>query len=232
MLNMKKVLILSPILFNWQEITIIKESLKFLNVIADIDYIDSTSSGKIANSAQDFFLDWRDKMMLIRDKYDIFIGFSFGGVVLQQVINILKGKKIIFISSPFKPSHQLKTRLNAIKILLQSGKIESGLTLHNSYVFAPFNPPANKIECTNCARDIDRVINGYSILLDTDSTIKLMQADTRSINLIGEKSSLVTVGDVFTNEFHTIVKIPSSGMRVLQDNPSFTHKIITDFINL
>ena len=233
---MKKILILAPILYNWDEVVEIQKSVKHIQGKYTIDYLDPVGLEYEvygAYTSDIFFKLWQKKIAEIKDYYDIFMGFSFGGVILCQCLSIINNKKIILISTPTNPSSVLRYKLQSILDILKTKHIGKAIELHNNYVFAPFNNPVLNIEHKYNETNVNRLINGYSLLLQANLIPNLANANvkTSTINLIGNNSNLVGIADVFFNDNHQIYKIPHSSMRVLQNNPNYCFKIIEDYIN-
>ena len=202
----------------------IETEIDHLDYLDVIDFIDNCYS---FSEAVTKFNSW------IQDKYndyDIFLGFAFGGVLLQHALNLLPNKKIILVSSPGRMEGNLQLKLSSLVDLLNKGKLLDAL--YKLHEFVKYDQAkSNMDECLICypleQHTIKRLLKGFNMILDME--IATYTSSSNVINIVGNKSNLVTNYDV-NPSFGKTFKIPNAGMRVLEHNPNAVKDVINNFI--
>lgn len=204
-------------------------SLGNFDYIDIMEFIDTCST---LSEAVDKFQDWITQLSY---KYDYLVGISFGGVILQKLLHILKQEKIILIASPNKMEGILKSKISYLADLLLENKTLKSVLELQKYVVQPSNFIKDQITSnTYSAEELQlihqRCSKGYKMILDMQPSIFTQDNIKNIIAIIGEKSNLVTKYDI-TLPANNIYSINQSGMRVLEDSPEISKQIIKNFIN-
>lgn len=225
----KKILVVGPVLADWAEIHVIEKSLHFIpHRLSFIDPLDDFSA---LEKRADFYTRWREKLKSLESNYDAFIGFSLGGVILQENLDLLTGKMVMLFSSPSYIDEMLSTRLKTVIKLAREKSVQDAIIEKNRYVFSPHSAPDHAILLTNEKLAADRLAVGLEYVLGVDSKIKLQQTPTNVLHLIGEQSQLVNSNNVVAPAKGQLVIVPLAGMRVLQNNLPFCTDWILPFLN-
>ena len=225
----KKILVIGPVLAAWAEIRVIEQSLGFIpHTLIFIDPLEDFSSDE---NRVDFYNKWREKLTVLQPEYDAFIGFSLGGVILQENLDLLTDKAVLLFSSPTFIDETLSNRLNAVIKLAREKSVFDAIREKNRYVFSPYPVPDYVINLTNDKIAADRLATGLEYVLGVDSRTKLQQTPTKVMHLIGEQSQLVNRDNVVAINNGGLVVVPNAGMRVLQNNPSYCVDAILPFLN-
>ncbi len=225
----KKILALGPVMPQESEIQAIASTLSFLQEDYQIDFIDPLSIQEdIANEA--YYRLWEIEIEKNLESYDIFFGFSFGGVILQQCFNLFAGhnKSIILFSTPTFADKDLGEKLGRVVYFCKGNQVIKALNFLYKDVFYPNKAPQQFTEVANETLVASRLIFGLERVLTSNSTIILSKSTVDHLHLIGECSNLVNRANAIVPTTGRLVIVPGAGMRVLQDNPVFCQKIILD----
>ena len=235
MQNNKKVFVLAPILPDWNHVNLIEKVVNLLlgseeNILNIIDPLSC-----LENDAKIFYPWWLRKLEKEINNYDVFLGFSFGGVILQQCFSLFENinRKIILFSTPSFINFALYQKLNKIIQLIKLGLVEDALALHDKWVFSPNAVPYQIKEPVSSAaveNIISRVLHGLNLILKTDSREKLKNTSIQYTHLIGEKSVLVNHQNVVVSTHGKLIIVPNAGMRVLQDNFPYCQQILREIL--
>lgn len=225
----KKLLIVTPILACKSEIHPIIKSLAFLENDFQLDFFDPLETVDI--TIEPYFLQWEQFFKANIGRYEGFIGFSFGGMILQQCFPVFEkeqGNKPIFLcSTPSFANESLSKKLTAVIDLCNAGKVSEALeALTKAVVLAPETPTPVTVE--NPEQAASRLTLGLKRALETDSRSILNTSLVQYWHLVGAQSQLVNQGNVTTAKRGQLIIVPDAGMRVLQDNPSYCQRVIRD----
>lgn len=233
----KKILTLGPVMPYESEIATIATTLAFLEQDYQIDYLDPLSIGFFQNASAASFAElnneayyriWESEIKKKLEHYDAFFGFSFGGVILQQCFSLFAGlkKTILLFSTPTFADEALEEKLGWVVRLCQEQELLKALNYLYEQVFYP-NPSPLKFEILDHSElALSRLIFGLQRVLATNSAQIVRKASVEHLHLIGEYSALVNQANVEIPQTGHLVIVPTAGMRVLQDNPSFCQTII------
>lgn len=189
----KKILTLGPITAHPDELLSIANTLTFLDKTHTIDYLDSLLIMEdLPNTA--YYKLWEEKLTTYLTDYDAFLGFSFGGVIIQQCFPLFQNihKPIILLSAPTFADNNLTQKLGAVIRLCQEKKLIEALNTLYQPVFYPHPIPNNLSHMNhNKAQAYKRLIFGLTRVLQTDATTILQNNQVPHLHLIGEYSALV-----------------------------------------
>jgi pimeloyl-ACP methyl ester carboxylesterase len=225
----KKIIAFGPVMPQESEIEAIASTLSFLHKDYQIDFIDPLSiHDDLAN--EDYYRLWENEIEKYLDRYDIFFGFSFGGVILEQCFRLFAGlnKSIVLFSTPTFADKALAEKLGTVVDLCKKNQVIKALNFLYKDVFYPNKAPQQFTEVANEALVASRLIFGLERVLASNSTTILSETTVDHLHLIGEYSNLVNQANVMTPKTGRLAIVPGAGMRVLQDNPDFCQKIILD----
>lgn len=205
----------------------LKQSLSFLTQRHfDVDWIDPYEiHGEMDNTQ--FYQLWRDRLATMIEQYDVFCGFSFGGVILQQCLPLFEpyNKSILLFSSPSVINDELRQKLEQVIALCDQGQLTAALALLYQYVDYP-----NQVKRTFAIDDevlaANRLVSGLERVITTDCQPVLQATQVAFAHFLGEKSGLVQRENVLIPDSAVLYTVPGAGNRVLQDNPSFCQNII------
>lgn len=228
-MHKKKILTFGPVSAHPDDIKSIAATLTFLHESYTIDYIDSLSIMEEIPNA-DYYPLWEQKLASCYDDYDAFMGFSFGGVILQQCFSLVQAspKPIILFSTPTFADRSLTQKLGKVIHLCQENKLEAALSALYQPVFYPYPAPPLSSAGLDKTQAYKRLISGLTRVLNTDSTSILQNNQVPHVHLIGEYSDLVNTKNVIAARNGQLVIVPQSSMRVLQDNPAYCQKVILE----
>ncbi|PJE08515.1 hypothetical protein [Legionella sp.] len=228
----KKILALAPVMPHESDIEGIAKTLVFLNENFELDFIDPLMNMEALPNDL-YYSSWQRELASRIANYDAFLGFSFGGVILQQCFNLFEGanKPIVLFSTPTFANESLQEKLGGVIDLCKKNRVIEALnTLYND-VFFPNKPPQINYGIYDQELASRRLIFGLQRVLDTDSTQILNHATVDHLHLIGEFSNLVNVGNVIAPRVGLLAIVPQAGMRILQDNQAFCQKLICERLN-
>lgn len=225
---MKKIAVFLPVLPQPSYLTAIKQSLAFLDEAGYIiDFIDPCALPRVENQTE-FYSGWQKNLSRLIPGYDAFLGFSFGGVILQNALALFESenKPIILFSTPTKVDEALKNKLNQVIHLCKQHHIHDALRVLYQFVYYPKPIPDQNFPVAEIDEAASRLSFGLQKVIDSDATDSLQRTTVTFTHMIGEQSNLVMPCHVFTPESGELVLVPDAGMRVLEDNLSFCRDLI------
>ncbi|KTC64491.1 Uncharacterised protein (plasmid) [Legionella adelaidensis] len=225
---MKKIKIIAPVMPCPRDIEKIAASLSFLNTKYILDFVDPLSHS-ISIHSKNYYDCWNEYLQVEIDKYDAFLGFSFGGVILQQCFpQFVKIPKPLFLfSTPSFSNFALQEKLGKVITLCKENKAEEAIRqLTSDVAFFPEDIVEIKVE--NPDEACERLIYGLQKVLDTDSVPILEKYPVTYWHFIGDSSRLVNNANVIPPQSGELFEVPHAGMRVLQDNPDFCRQKILE----
>ena len=183
---MKKILILLPILPNPDEASYISNSLKFLSKDYQLIFLDPLKNSINLTKSKNFIKNLKHIINDSLNNYDIFMGFSLGGVILQQSFDLFSAynKKIVLYSTPSFCNQQLYEKLDNIKALVLKGLLSEAIKQKNSYVFYPFPSPTHTKNNYESKESSNRLLHGLEFILNIDSREILSKYPINYIHLI------------------------------------------------
>lgn len=232
-MHKKKIITIGPVSAQSEDMASIASTLSFLDEDYDVDYLDSLSIMENVPN-QTYYELWKQKLTPCVNEYDAFLGFSFGGVIIQQCFPLFAThlhKPIILFSTPTFADTELIKKLGKVIQLCHEKKLEEALNALYQPVFYPNPMPALSINTIDEEQAYARLIFGLSRVLNTDSTTALQENTVEHTHLIGEYSDLVNKSNVAPPNNGHLEVVPKASMRVLQDNPSFCQKVIMEILN-
>lgn len=228
---MKKIIVFSPALGSYDEMAPIANELSFLNKNFQVDYVDSLGNISTIDNSDDYFEKWNLKIKSMIENYDIFFGFSLGGVILQQCLNLFSttDKKFVLFSVPSFCNHDLYKKLNGVIELINKKSVESGMEKLSEFVLHPYqsNFSAYFYDQDNAKK---RLLLGLQYVRDADSRPLLKESKINYLHFIGEESGLVDIHNVIKPDCCQLEIVPKVGMRVLQNNQQYCTDKIKKFL--
>ncbi|WP_058452674.1 hypothetical protein [Legionella maceachernii] len=228
----KRILTIAPVMPCESDIKEIAKTLSFLNETYQIDFIDPLIiAEELPNEA--YYHLWQNELEKRCLNYDAFLGFSFGGVILQQCFTLFERirKPLVLFSTPTFADDKLREKLGKVIQLCKENRVEEALQTLYEDVFYPNKAPLIDYQKYDLEIASKRLIFGLQRALDTDSRDKLRDATVDHLHLIGEFSQLVNKGNVVAPEVGRLVIVPEASMRVLQDNPVYCKNRILEQLN-
>ncbi|MCA0402953.1 MAG: hypothetical protein LCH30_04055 [Proteobacteria bacterium] len=227
---MRKILALAPVMADESEIKTLALSLHFLENQYQIDFLDPLSDG-FGESNELYFQIWQQKLAACQKDYDAFIGFSLGGVILQQALSLFNdlNKPLFLFSTPSFADKELKAKLNQVISLAKEKRVAEALEALYSNVFI-HEIPALCLSVNDEERASKRLAFGLNIVAEADSRPYLDAYPNNYLVFIGALSQLVNQKNIAVKP-SSLVVVPHAGMRVLQDNANYCQKIILDRLN-
>lgn len=225
----KRILVLAPVMPQESDIAGIANTLVFLHKDFQIDFIDPLSvSDALSNAA--YYRYWESTLKKQLAYYDAFLGFAFGGVILQQCFSLFTGikKPILLFSTPSFANESLQEKLGKVIRLCKETRVIEALSYLYDEVFYPNKPPVIDYAAYNKDIVARRLIIGLQRVLDTDSTNILKDTTVDHLHLIGECSNLVNSANVIAPKTGLLLIVPAAGMRVLQDNQVYCKNLILE----
>lgn len=228
----KKILVLTPDTPDPSYIETVVSPLSFLEDEYTIHPIDSLLIMEEVDKIT-FYQLWAQKLKEFIPYYDAFLGFSFGGVIIQQCFPLFTNlnKPIVLLSTPTFADKALTQKLENVITLCDQGQIEQALNFLYQHVYYPNEAPELSHDLLDKTAAAKRVIYGLSRVLETDASSILKTNDIKHLHLIGEQSHLVNIDNVIPSKAGTLISVPDAGMRVLRDYPLYCKKAIMETLN-
>ncbi|HBD7310585.1 TPA: hypothetical protein KKX07_001257 [Legionella pneumophila] len=228
----KRLLIIGPVSTQSSSLRHLSQNLSFLNPYYSIECLDPLVTLQECPD-EEYYGIWQNQLKPLIKIYDAFVGFSFGGVILQQCFSILSGEKkqIILFSTPTFADSILREKLETVISLCSQNKLEEGLSSLYQAVYAPHSIPDASLQYLNRELAIKRLIFGLTKVLKTNCVSILNHCNVNHLHLIGEKSQLVNTNNVIKPSCSQLIVVPEASMRVLESNPTFCKEIIFKALN-
>lgn len=229
---MKKILVMGPALPEWSEIKSISETLIFFELQYAVDFVDPLCDLTHSTDQKSFFSQWKNKLEILLNQYDIFFGFSLGGVVFQQCFDLLKkqNKPLVLFSVPSFCDKTLSERLSKVRGLIEEESVFSAINKLNQWVFYPHDLPSQQLVLVNPDLSALRLSKGLQFVLETDSRSILSKMQVNHLHLVGEMSQLINRNNVMMTPSSRLAFVPQAGMRVIKDNSKYCVESIVDFL--
>lgn len=224
----KAILVIGPVSPEASEIESIAKTLGFLESDYHIDYVDSLSiMAPVANEA--YYGLWEKYLASVLHRYEVFMGFSFGGVILQQCFALFEAvkKSIVLFSTPSFADESLSLKLGKVVQLCQANALDEALNQLYQDVFLS-DASSLSFPIVDRNKAAGRLIFGLNRVLHTDSRTLLKHSKVDHLHLTGERSQLVGQANVVAPKTGRLLVVPHAGMRVLQDNPAFCQSAISE----
>lgn len=230
---MKKILVILPDIPSRTHQDAIEQSLLFLKEHQyELTFIDPYDYHcDLDNLA--FYKAWQGRLESWCEHYDAFMGFSYGGVIIQQCLNVFdKCKKpVVLFSSPSFADETLYQKLEHVVALCQNGQLTEALQSLYQWVYQSSADITPLLKVDDHVEAVERVVSGLKRVMSTDSRPHIKQSSHPYIHFIGERSRLVTDSVVTCGPHGKIINVPSAGMRILKDNPEYCQPIILDYLS-
>ncbi|VEG92054.1 hypothetical protein [Legionella spiritensis] len=228
----KAVLVIAPIMPDSSEMAGIAASLSFLTPCCDLEFLDPLTI--IDQSLPDtaYYEAWQQQFADYSGQYDAFIGFAFGGVILQQCFSVLENysRPVLLLSAPTFADDTLSRTLGQVITCCEADQLEQGLSLLYRHVYHPNPQPFSDWSSLDRPDAKKRMITGLRRVLATDSSAIVRSTTHPHLHLIGACSDLVNANNVIPPATGKLVIVPKASMRVLQDNPSFCKPLIQEVL--
>ena len=228
----KNILVIAPIVPQPSDIASIASTLFFLEPYCHLDFLDPLSMVDTNQDNDAYYLAWQQQMLTYSERYDAFMGFSFGGVILQQCFSLFEQlhHPIVLFSTPTVADCALHQKLGRVIDLLKQNRVESALSALYGPVFYPGRQPRQDWSKLNNNEAAQRLIAGLTCVLSTDSSNIVKTTHVDHLHLIGECSNLINTQNVHPPKTGQLLRVPQAGMRVLQDNLSFCKKVLLEYL--
>jgi hypothetical protein len=224
---MKKIAVFLPVMPQRSFMSSIVDALTFLKPEFQCDFIDSYEiHGDVKNEL--YYPKWKERLQ--KKTYDAYLGFSFGGVILQQCFSILEplNKPIVLFSTPTFTNEDLSSKLGEVIHLCKQHRVLEGVINLYQHALSPNPLPETSYELDDEAESGARLVHGLQKVLDTDSEDILLRTRIKYTHFIGAESALVNLTNVRMGVNGKLCVVPKAGMRVLQDNMDFCRPIILE----
>ncbi|WP_118987871.1 alpha/beta hydrolase [Photorhabdus sp. CRCIA-P01] len=168
----------------------------------------------------------------------LLIGFAMSGTLVQLLASRLKNLTgVISVSGPGYADSLLTNRLEQLIALLNRNQLDEAISVLHDFVIPEGGTPLPKMTAVpdhlrNSARE--RMIVGFSLLLQLDARTILCNYKGKFLSIVGECSQLATECNqvVSTNPTHCFVVVDGAGMRPWEDKPSFINNVINDWLKI
>ena len=224
----KNILVIAPIMPQRSEIESFANTLAFLLPHYNLNVIDPLEIIDISLKNHDYYLAWQHYLSHPHQPYDALIGFSFGGVILQQCFSLFEHQPIpiILFSTPSFADQTLIQTLQQVISLCENNQLEQALDVLYTAVYHPNPSRLQRLKTLNPTEAADRLINGLNRILATNATRLLKTNTVPHLHFIGEQSNLVNFQNVVAPNVGKLLRVPQAGMRVLEDNLLFCQPIM------
>lgn len=227
----KRGLVIGPVMPQPSDKEALLTSLRFLSDSFEFEFIDPLSFFETQNDDV-YYERWRHHLVKNQKNFDALFGFSFGGVILTQCLDVLEGfqKPIVLFSTPSFADEPLKAKLGNVVRLCREAKPDEALSLLQKYVSHPRSTLAASHAVADVSQTCRRTIVGLERVLNTDSRAILENTKTAHTHFVSEQSDLVNLQNVVASKACELIVVPSAGMRMLQDNPSFCQSKLIEIL--
>ena len=227
---MKKMAIIGPCLPERSDKEALINSLGFLSNFTSLDYYDPFDSYEPNDNHEVFVSYWQKRILNMANRYDYFIGFSLGGMLIKKCLANNSIKPSLLFSTPTVIDKQLHKSLTAVISLLHQNRNKEAIYLHNKLVHAPYDSPEPMISEHKYPEVRQRLTQGLSYVLNMGNISVEKNRQKLMRQFVGESSALVTLSHIPMNEKACTFVVPKAGMRMLQNNPSFCQSHILEFL--
>lgn len=181
---------------------------------------------------QAFSHNWQRRFKNWIDTFDVFLGFSFGGTIIQQCFSVIDAydKPVILFSSPSRVNDTLYNKLNEVVMLCQEGALSDALDTLYRFVYLK-SEQMTKLHVSNHKKGCERMISGLKRVMSTDLSLVVQAFSKKYIHFIGQHSNLITASDILMGPNGCLIQVPQAGMRILEDNPSYCQPMILDYLS-
>ncbi len=229
---MKSILVLAPMLPASHDLNRLMPSLSFLHEQYNVTWYDPLGH-RLQVSQENFTDDWVEKISKLSSSFDVFMGFSFGALLLLHCLagNSLKGKKIVLFSAPSLLDEDLSKKLYGILDLLKTKGSQEAVA--QMYRYVPCDLPDN---LQTVSPDDEKMIQsrlffGLSYILNNKFPESVKESRGKILQLVGQDSQLVKERNILLTAGTNLNVVVHSGMRVLDDNPAMVHPIIREYLD-
>lgn len=226
---MSRLLVLSPILPSAEELDEFLDSLGFLRPEYELVGLDPLQEVDTSLPQEGYYRRWREILAAFSPRYEGLVGFSFGGMILQQCLPVLRGP-LVLISTPSFAAPDLAKGLGRVAELCAEGRVAQALTdLYRDVHYPKASPERDwsELDLEEAGR---RMGAGLRKVLATDSREFIASSQVKTLHLIGERSRLVNRDNVAPPTRGRLVEIPGAGMRLLSDAPALCRRLIREFL--
>ena len=229
----QKVLVILPVLPQISYTDEIVQSLHFLNndcELAVIDPLTWINNRHVNENLQTC----RTQLKAAVSDYDAFLGFSLGGVILQQHMDLFENqnKPLILFSTPAFADDVLTEKLTEVIRLCDALQVDEALRFLYQFVYHPKPYARTSFNLLNQEASAQRVSRGLRWVLDADNREILQTTTVSQVHLSGASSGLVMPHHLMTGNRGQLFSVPGAGMRVLEDNPLFCQRIVMDALGI
>jgi hypothetical protein len=224
----KKILIIAPVMAQPSEIGLFASSLAFMQPYANMEFLDPLSIIDMDLPNEAYYEAWQSHLASIIPHFDAFIGFSFGGVILQQCFSLFENQPIILFSTPTFSDSALHQKLGMVIRLCEKKQLEQALNTLYAQVYYPNPQPSCDWTTLDPSEAAKRLKTGLTRVLTTDSSYLVKTSNINLLHLMGEHSDLVNAQNVLPPKKGLLLTVPGAGMRVLQDNLAFCRNPILE----
>ena len=229
----KRILMISPILPEYSAFEAMVLPLGFLKSEYELCCIDALLPLTENMTVTEYYHYWKTWLVQFAAHYDVLMGFSLGGVVLQQSFELLEvmNKPVILFSTPSFSDPLLLNRLGEVRRLVESQQLHKAVATLNDYVAYPDRCVCKIAFCEDEKQISLRLSKGLSFVSAVDSRQILRTSKNNTLHIVGDKSQLVNHGNVVKSEYGKLEFVPNAGMRVLQNNLGFCQRKILEYLN-
>ncbi|AGF74868.1 hypothetical protein BAnh1_09980 [Bartonella australis AUST/NH1] len=232
----KKAVILSPIMPLWDDGRFCLD-IQNLLLKNDIDFTILDTPSLLKGVPKEDNLALVEEEIKRRFNFPILlIGFSMAGTLAQMLAYRLANvEAVISLSGPGYADDVLKKHIGALLLLLEDGALCDALELLHRYA----QPVDTSVPLGNIlipeeqkAEALDRMKNGFKLLLEMDARTVIGKFKGKFLSLVGAKSQLATVKNQTASvlEYHEYHTIKNAGARLWRDDPTIVGDIINSWI--
>ena len=223
-----KILVIAPVMAQPSEIELFASSLAFMQPYGHMEFLDPLSFIDMDLPNEAYYLAWQSHLASIINQFDAFMGFSFGGVILQQSFSLFENQPIILFSTPTFADTSLHQKLGEVIHLCEKNQLEQALNKLYAQVYYPNPQPSCDWTTIDPSEAAQRLKTGLTRVLTTDSSHLVKTSNINLLHLIGEHSDLVNAQNVLSPKTGLLLTVPDAGMRVLQNNLAFCRNPILE----
>ncbi|OSN02901.1 hypothetical protein AU510_16370 [Lonsdalea britannica] len=235
-MNTKSVVILAPVMPVWDNGEFCKPLVELLTLkgfhVSVIDSLPLLENADPESAVKNVCLKLKS---CCRTPF-LLVGFAMAGTLVQMLshqLDCLKG--VMSISAPGFADDLLQERIGHLVSLLEKGEVDHAIeVLHQFVVPEGHMAPQGGSPLPNSLKQsaTDRMIRGFSLLLNMDARTHIAQYPGKFLAIVGEKSQLATWDNQThsANPEHTYVSIPGAGMRPWNDNASAMDALVNRWI--
>lgn len=224
--------IMAPIMPTENHLDQIKKNVAKLNLGYNLKVYDPLMfKGQSFIEGKQF---WHQQLSIdIQQGVRAFIGFSFGAVLLLQLLSDYSDikLKLALVSMPYPMRKPLKENLSDVRKMCQLDQTNLAIQQLYKKVYLPLQSVPNSFQNLDLVEAKKRFIFGFDWLFELNEESVKISNNLSVMHLLGAESKLVNIDTIYDLNEVPRKLIKGSGMRVLEDATEISKAELFKFYN-